>query len=75
MSAAPARFADFGPWLKSSEYAAELAKLKGAPAVASRDDFPVDVSHLIRMHREIGTQQIHWAVEHFNAADQLEATP
>ncbi len=71
MSARP--FSEYREWLQSPEYKAQIAALVQKPSEPPREDYPLDVSHLIRMHDELGSQLIRAAVDHFKASDCLLA--
>jgi hypothetical protein len=66
-------FSEYRAYLASDEYKASIRALVGEAPAPPRDEWPVDVSHLIAMHREVGAQCVHLAVSHFKQADAMEA--
>ena len=71
MTARP--FSEYREWLQSPEYKAQIAALVQKPSEPPRDDYTLDVSHLIRMHDELGSRLVRAAVDHFKASDRLIA--
>ena len=65
------KFSEYRAWLASPEYKEQMRVLLGQPNEPPRDDYPLDVSHLIRMHSELGDQLIRSAVDHFKKAKAL----
>ncbi len=64
-------FSQYAAWLASDEYKAQIDRLVGQPNTPARDDYPLDVSHLVTMHGELGDQLIRAAAHHFKEANRL----
>ena len=71
MSGGP--FHKYREWLASDEYRASIKKLYGIPNEPPRAEYPLDVSHLVRMHNELGNQLLRAAIDHFKAESALLA--
>ncbi len=66
-------FSQFREYLASDEYRAAIKKLVGETNAPPRSEWPVDVSHLARMHNELGNQLLRAAVDHFRKERELIA--
>jgi hypothetical protein len=66
-------FSEYRAWLASPEYKRQIDTLVGQPNEPPRKDWPTDVSHLVRMHNELGNQHLRHAVEHFRKERDLLA--
>lgn len=64
---------EYRTWLADPATAAERRAYFAAPQ-QPRGEWPVDTLELVERHREIGTQQLRWAVDSFRKADALGAT-
>jgi hypothetical protein len=67
------KFNEYGTWLKSPEYAAQMKRLLGEPATPPRQDWPVDVGALIAQHEAHATMCLEAAARHMRAANALAA--
>ncbi len=64
-------FAQFGAWLKSPEYAAQMARLVDLPAQPPRQDWRVDVAALVERHEAHATMCLEAAARHMREAEKL----
>jgi hypothetical protein len=67
-------FSEYRTWLASDEYKAQIQALIGKPNDPPREDWPVDVSHLARMHNQLGNQMLRVAVDHFRKEAEILAS-
>lgn len=65
----------FDPPLDSPEYKAQLRKLLGEPATPPRQDWPLDLTARIEMHRAIASQAVEYAARHAKMAIELAEVP